>query len=443
ERAYGRSYDRGRPPADYDPRPRSVPPRSEYSVRDDEAATHRGYADYEPRPRPTSGGGVYGTSRSPDLDDLTVDGLPSGSPFSVSPAGPTYTSAPLTGAGVDGLQATGYMPIVRPGAQGFPPELAALASTVPDLEAPPPEETTPDPEQRLAAFVFNYDPDTLREQVEGDEVTALEEIRDQLTDKLNETGDNPTRARLLSLRAVVSRILGDLLKAFADAKLALAHAEATGELRRIAIAQARLAHVLQWREEFEEADRLLTLANSSELPDRLRATMHQHAGKCAYDQGRYMEACNHFESALDLRKEEDPELIAQTALALDAVFRRVAEKGWGPYPRSREEILQLRKPPSPAFDETTQRWGFIDTNFDFCIGPGYVDVQPFRDSVAWVQRQGAQTWELIDDAGRSLIDPAAGYLGVSSFSDGMAWVSRDGHGQWIAIDKTNALLIAA
>jgi len=407
----------------------------------------RGYAE---RPRPTSGGGVYGSIRMPDVTtgkppnagDLTVDGLPSGSPFSVSPAGPTYTSAPLTGAGVDGLQATGYMPIVRPGAQGFPPELAALASTVPDLEAPPPEETTPDPEQRLAAFVFNYDPDTLREQVEGDEVTALEEIRDQLTDKLNETGDNPTRARLLSLRAVVSRILGDLLKAFADAKLALAHAEATGELRRIAIAQARLAHVLQWREEFEEADRLLTLANSSELPDRLRATMHQHAGKCAYDQGRYMEACNHFESALDLRKEEDPELIAQTALALDAVFRRVAEKGWGPYPRSREEILQLRKPPSPAFDETTQRWGFIDTNFDFCIGPGYVDVQPFRDSVAWVQRQGAQTWELIDDAGRSLIDPAAGYLGVSSFSDGLAWVTRDGHGQWIAIDKTNAVVIS-
>jgi hypothetical protein len=240
----------------------------------------------------------------------------------------------------------------------------------------------------------------------------------------------------------VSRILGDLLKAFADAKLALAHAEATGELRRVAIAQARLAHVMQWRSEFEEADRLFALANSSELPDRLRATMHQHAGKCAYDQGRYMEACNHFERALDLRKEEDPELIAQTELALDAVFRRVAEKGWGPYPRTREEILQIRKPPAPAFDETTQRWGFIDTNFDFCIGPGYVDVQPFRDGVAWVQRQGAETWELIDDTGHTLIDPSAGYLGVSSFSDGLAWVSRDGTTWWIAIDKANTILIS-
>ncbi|WP_432977567.1 WG repeat-containing protein [Dactylosporangium sp. CA-233914] len=353
----------------------------------------------------------------------------------------SYQSGRVTGAGVDGLQATGYLPIVRPGAEGFPPELAAIAPTSPPgprAEAP----GGPDPEQVLASFVWRFDPDTLREQIEGDEVTQLTDIRDQLTAKLNGVADNPTRARLLSLRAVVSRILGDLPKAFADGKLALAHAEATGELRRIAIAQARLAHVLQWREEFEEADRLFTLANSSELPDRLRATMHQHAGKCAYDQGRYMESCNHFERALDLRKEEDPELIAQTELALDAVFRRVAEKGWGPYPRSRDEILQIRKAPSPAFDEQTQRWGYIQPDGNFVIGPGYLDVQPFRDGVAWVQRQGAQTWELIDDGGDVLIEPSAGYIGVGSFSDGIAWVSRDGTTRWIAIDKSNAVLIS-
>ena len=355
----------------------------------------------------------------------------------------SYRSAPLTGAGVDGLQATGYLPIVRPGKEGFPPELAALAPTSPPApRAEPADAAGADPEQVLASYVWRFDPDTLREQIEGTEVDELNEIRDLLTAKLNGVADNPTRARLLSLRAVVSRILNDLPKAFADGKLALAHAEATGELRRIAIAQARLAHVLQWREEFEEADRLFTLANSSELPDRLRATMHQHAGKCAYDQGRYMEACNHFERALDLRKEEDPELIAQTELALDAVFRRVAEKGWGPYPRTRDEILQIRKSPAPAFDEQTQRWGYIHPDGNFCIGPGYLDVQPFRDGVAWVQRQGSQNWELIDDSGRVVIEPAAGYVGVGLFSDGIAWVSRDGTTRWIAIDKTNAVLIS-
>src|SRR5262249_25865864 len=157
-------------------------------------------------------------------------------------------------------------------------------------------------EQVLASYSWRFHHETLRELVE--EPDELREIRDRLTEKLDTATDNATRARLLSLRAVASRILGDLSKALSDGKLALAHAEATGELRRIAIAQARLAHVLQWRGDFTEADRLFGLANSPELPDRLRATMHEHAGRSSYDQGRYMEACNHFERALELRKVE-------------------------------------------------------------------------------------------------------------------------------------------
>jgi tetratricopeptide (TPR) repeat protein len=302
------------------------------------------------------------------------------------------------------------------------------------------EDAGPDPEQVLATWDWTFDPDTLREI--PDDPERLREVRESLTAKLNSFSDNPRRARLLSLRAVVSRILGDLPKALADGKLALAHAEATGELRRIAIAQARLAHVLQWQEEFEEADRLFTLANSSELPDRLRATMHQHAGKCAYDQGRYMEACNHFERALELRKEEDPQLIAQTEMALDAVFTKVAKNGWGPYPRSRDEILQLGKTPTPALDESTGLWGFIDAAGETVVAAEYDDVQPFRDGVAWVQRPDAQTWELIDEAGQTLIPAGSGYVGVSSFSDGLAWVSRDGNARWIGIDKNNNVTIS-
>ncbi|HEX6500538.1 MAG TPA: WG repeat-containing protein [Micromonosporaceae bacterium] len=298
----------------------------------------------------------------------------------------------------------------------------------------------PDPEQVLAGYQWRFDPDTLREVV--DDPDELREVRERLTAKLDGVADNRTRARLLSLRAVVSRILGDLNKAYADGKLALAHAEATGELRRVAIAQARLAHVQQWRGEYAEADRLFALANSTELPDRLRATMHQHAGKSAYEQGRYIEACNHFEKALELRKNEDPELIAATELALDAVFRKVAENGWGPYPRSREEILQIRKPPVPAMDPRTGRWGFADEAGTMCVEARYADVQPFRDGVAWVQPMGAQTWELIDDAGRTLIPASAGFLGVGSFSDGLAWVSMDGTARWIAVDKSGSVTIS-
>jgi len=315
-----------------------------------------------------------------------------------------------------------------------------VTPAAPVTPATPP--ATADPETVLAGYTWRFDPETLREVVEGEEVEELQEIRELLTAKLNQYADNRTRARLLSLRAVVSRILGDLGKALADGKLALAHAEGTGELRRIAIAQARLAHVLQWRGEYADADQLFAKANSTELPDRLRATIHQHAGKSAYDQGRYIEACNHFEQALNLRKEEDPELIANTELALDAVFRRVAEQGWGPYPRTPEEILQVRRPPVPAYDETVDRWGFAAEDGEWAIEPAYLDVQPFRDGVAWVQLPGARTWALIDDAGALLIQPASGYLGVSSFSDGLAWVSRDGTTRWIAIDRSNTVTIS-
>lgn len=318
-------------------------------------------------------------------------------------------------------------PIIRP------------ATAEPEPEAEPAEPPPPDPEQVLASYQWRFHHDTLRELVE--EPDELRAIRDRLTEKLEPAKDNPTRARLLSLRAVVSRILGDLGKALADGKLALAHAEATGQLRRIAIAQARLAHVLQWRGDFAEADKLFETANSSELPDRLRATMHEHFGRSCYDQGRYMEACNHFEKALELRKVEDPELIARTELALDAVFRKVAENGWGPYPRNRDEIIQVHRPPGPAFSDRVQRWGYSNANGQKVIAPSYADAQPFRDGVAWVRRPEVETWELIDETGQLLIDAAAGYLGVGSFSDGLAWVSRNGHGGWIAIDKAGRVTI--
>jgi hypothetical protein len=354
-------------------------------------------------------------------------------PISAPPISGIPLSGPVSGAPLSGLPVSGAPVSAAP----------VSASPFSDLPVSAPPEADPagsDPEHVLATWNWRFDPETLREVVDDEE--KLRDLREQLTTKLNTLADNASRARLLSLRAVVSRILGDLVKALADGKLALAHAENTGELRRIAIAQARLAHVHQWRGEFEEADRLFTLANSTELPDRLRASMNQHAGRCAYDQGRYIEACNHFDKALELRKEEDPELIAQTELALDAVFRRMAAGGVGPYPRSREEILQIRRPPTPALDEVTGLWGYTDADGATCVAADFADVQPFKDGVAWVLRPGQQQWELIDERGLTLIPARAGYLGVSSFSDGLAWVSRDGNSRWTAIDKSNSVTIS-
>ncbi|HEX5597070.1 MAG TPA: WG repeat-containing protein [Micromonosporaceae bacterium] len=370
------------------------------------------------------------TSASEQVEETSLPGAPvaEASPDTVLPTGPAAGAATALAA------PTMLTPIVRIGEPtgDKPPTPSEKPS------ADPPEA---DPEQVLAAYQWRFHPETLRELVENpDELRA---IRDGLSEKLEAATDNPSRARLLSLRAVVSRILGDLGKALADAKLALVHAEATGELRRIAIAQARLAHVLQWRGDFAEADRLFAEANSPELPDRLRATMHEHAGRSCYDQGRYIEACNNFERALELRKVEDPDLIARTELALDAVLAKVEQHGLGPYPRSREEILQVHRPPVAKFSERFQRWGYADAEGELAIAPSYADVQPFRDGVAWVRRPEVETWELIDESGELLIEASAGYLGVSSFSDGLAWVSHNGTGSWIAIDKTNKVVISS
>jgi tetratricopeptide (TPR) repeat protein len=325
-------------------------------------------------------------------------------------------------------------------------ELPTQAWRIVEPTRPPkprqPMPSGPDPEALLAAYKWRFDPDTLREVLDEHDAALFHTIRKGLTERLSLVADDRARARLLSLRAVVARVLGDLQSALTDGRRALIHAQSTGELRRVAIVQARLAHVLQWCGEYADADRLFAEANSSELPDRLRGSIHQHAGKCAYDQGRYIEACNHFEMAMALRKEEDPDLIASTERALDAVFRRVAERGWGPYPRSPEEILQVRRPPAPAYDEQRERWGYAGTDGEFVIPARYADAQPFREGVAWVQLPGARTWALVDEAGTLLIQPADGYLSASGFAGGLAWVSRDGSSRWVAIDRDNRVVIA-
>ncbi|GAA0937909.1 tetratricopeptide repeat protein [Virgisporangium aurantiacum] len=208
-----------------------------------------------------------------------------------------------------------------------------------------------DPERMLAEYPWRFDPDTLREILDEADTALFHEIRAGLSERLATAGDDRSRARLLSMRAAVSRSLGDLDPAKADGVRALAYAEAVGDLRLLSTVRTRVAHVLQWRREFEAADRLFALADSPELPDRARAFVYQHAGKCVFDQGRYIEAVNHFERALDLRRDDpDPRLLASTELALDGVFRKVAAHGWGPYPRPMEEILGTRAAPEPAHD---------------------------------------------------------------------------------------------
>ncbi|NLU77409.1 hypothetical protein HCA58_03180 [Micromonospora sp. HNM0581] len=332
--------------------------------------------------------------------------------------------------------------------EGIGPDPSVAGSTDSDVPADngqgpedtddgePAPEPPADPEQVLAHFRWRLDPVTLREVVDDPE--ELREIRERLTDKLASALDNRSRARLLSLRAVASRVLDDLDDALADGRMALTYAEATGELRRTALAQARLAHLLRWRGEFAEADRLFAEANSIELPDRLRAALHEHSARCCYDQGRLIEACHHFERALDLRGEQDAELLDRVRIGLDAVAARAEQSGFGPYPRSWDEVLERDRAPVPARDGGQDLWGYADAEGEMLVPARYAEAQPFRDGLAWVREPQTDRWSLINLAGETVLEPA--YLAARPFSDGLAWVVRDDSG-WHAVDATGAVAV--
>lgn len=296
-----------------------------------------------------------------------------------------------------------------------------------------------DPEGTLADYPWRLDPETLREVI--DDPTPLMAVRDALTDELAQARTDAARARLHGLRAVTSRVLRDLDAALDDGKRAVDHAEAAGGLRRVSISRARLAHVYQWRGDFAAADKLYALAASDDLPERLRAAIHQQTGSCCYEQGRYIEACWHFEQAIQLRPDADPEFMAAIELCLDAVLTRVALHGWGLYRRTRPELLGL--PPEPVChrDTRTGRWSYRDPNGNDVIGPLFDEAKPFSDGKAWVRRAGALGWEVIDQEGGTLLGPVR-YRGTSPFGESLCWVRMgDEEDGWQVINIQGELLV--
>ncbi|MDY7091075.1 MAG: tetratricopeptide repeat protein, partial [Actinomycetota bacterium] len=201
----------------------------------------------------------------------------------------------------------------------------------------------------LEAIRWRLDGGTLREVV--DDRDALRELGERLDGPLADEVDNVAKAGLLSVRAEVYRLLGELGMAAAASRLALAHAESARDLQSEVIAQAELAHILRLRGDFKEADRLFAKATGSEVPETLRSVVHENAGRCCFDQGRHMEALDHFARAVRLGRPDDTELAARVGVCLEAVYIHVLRDGWGPYPRTREDILGLTK--NPALDETT------------------------------------------------------------------------------------------
>ena len=174
----------------------------------------------------------------------------------------------------------------------------------------------------------------------------------------------PSRARLLSLRAVVvadprrpgqgARRRQDGAGARRGDRRAAPHRDGPGPAGPRAAVARRVR-------------RGRPALRRGQLQRAARPAARHHArarrASAAFDQGRYMEACNHFEKALELRKVEDPELVARTEVALDARLARVAENGLGPVPaQPRTRSCRSASRRCPTFDERVQCWGFADAD---------------------------------------------------------------------------------
>jgi hypothetical protein len=259
----------------------------------------------------------------------------------------------------DDLLPTTLMPDPDPTPE--PPEATQeptpAAGSVPSDAEPGTEPADPADEAILAAIRWRLDGATLREVV--DDRDELRELGVRLDRPLSASDDNVSRARLLCLRAEVYRLLDELGMAAAASRLALAHAEAARDPYAVVVAQGELAHVLRLRGDFAEADRLFEQAASAEVPELLRCVIHENAGRCCFDQGRYMEALDHFARAIRLGDPLDLELVERIDVALEAVYIRVLRDGWGPYPRLRREIMAAApgpdRHPAPRAGTVPQR----------------------------------------------------------------------------------------
>lgn len=267
--------------------------------------------------------------------------------------------------------------------------------------------------------------DTLSERVNDPQYIAA--VREEATTRLNTATTDFDRSRLLGVRAVSGRLLGDLGAAEHDARASLKHAESAGPDLLLSPARARLANVMRMTGDLTEADRLFALAEAGELPRRLIGRVRIGSALSCIAQRRLTEALLHLERAMDhLTDQSTMELMAP---ALDLVHR-LASEGFGPTPRSWAERA-AHPAPMRFQDPRTGRWGYRDTERNPTIPATFTEAGDFRGGIAAVRERA---WGAIDTTGQlkvpflydKLSTPLPDGRKVIGFVDGVAVVSRRG-----------------
>jgi tetratricopeptide (TPR) repeat protein len=178
-------------------------------------------------------------------------------------------------------------------------------------------------------YNVHYDFDeNLREKPH--DAKAMERGIDWLARQVEKMGTDPhSAARLKGMHGVYCRIMGRLDEAEGSLDQAVALAKSILDARLVFINRLRQAHVYQWQGRFDLStplfEELLVTAEKDRSLGLLLDFAMQHAGKNAFDQGKYAEALSHFAGALALRRlKNDARLLASTETAIAVTRARVS-----------------------------------------------------------------------------------------------------------------------
>ncbi|WP_199034991.1 WG repeat-containing protein [Glycomyces salinus] len=226
---------------------------------------------------------------------------------------------------------------------------------------------------------------------------ALQQIREESGQRLARHPSEADQSRLLGIRGVVLRVLGDFDGAEVDAAAAVKYAEAVGADMLLAPARARLGQVLRVQGRYEEADQLFALAEAGELPRTLTGAVRAYAGLSCLAQGRVTEALIHIQRATEYNPHAFVMQIAE--VALDLAEERAAKAGFGLPPRGWAE--RAGHPAPERFqDQQTGRYGYLGPDGRPVIQAAFSQAGDFRGGVAAVCQAD---WGAIDRTGTVVV----------------------------------------
>lgn len=150
-----------------------------------------------------------------------------------------------------------------------------------------------------------------------------------LKQKFNEEENSQEKAYIAGKIGMYSRITGNLQQAEEFLRISIDNYRDLGNLNGEFINQLRLAHVYQYQKSYAKAtDIFSNLMNITEQERRLRRMIdfvYQQFGQCLFGQGKYHEALEKFENALEIRiKKGYKDLVSSTEDAINITKLRLS-----------------------------------------------------------------------------------------------------------------------